>query len=193
MKSLILCLFLSAPLLAIKADPDSTTFERRERNHRVDVYDFKGDYPHLEKIDIDGRRKKCVELHLTGTYPLLKRLSYEGGFGTLMGEITGDFPNLTHVEVLCGAADMDLDFTGTWHKSCTINIRGLTENIAIKLPDDVGLIIHTKTALKGKVISHKELKKKGFFKRTYTNEIAETAPITLTLNIEATEGVILLE
>ncbi len=190
----LLILFLCAPLLAVKIDPTVSSFEQREHKQRIDVYDFKGEYPDLEKIDIDGRRKKNVEIYLSGNYPLLKKITYDGGFGVLIGELTGDYPELRTVDIKCGDANMELDLRGKWHQSCTINIAGLKENISIDLPTDVGVIVNTKTKLRGKVISN-QMKKQGrlqIFNKTFHNDLVQTAPVVVTLNVDLTDGRIIL-
>ncbi|MCH9627355.1 MAG: hypothetical protein S4CHLAM2_09930 [Chlamydiales bacterium] len=191
----ILLLLLASPLWALSADRTAKSFQNRKQTRRVDTFDFSGEFPHLENIDIDACRKKCVEFNLSGVYPLLTSINYEGRFGSLTGDLTGDYPELTLVNLLCTSCAMQLDLTGNWQKSCQLNIRGEKEDIALKLPENVGLIIHTKTFATGKVIAKEGLKKQGWFhilKKTYQNELAETAPIVLTLEIETTDGNIIL-
>jgi len=161
----------------------------------VDRFDFSGEFPNLTNIDIDARRKKCVEFDLSGEYPLLTSVNYEGSFGFLKGDLTGNFPCLTLVNLFCTSCAMTLDLTGEWQRSCQINIRGQKEDVAIILPEGVGLIIKTKTSPAGKVFAKDGLKKQGWYKvwkKTYHNQLAETAPIVLTLDIETSEGNIIL-
>lgn len=189
-----LLFLLCTPLFAVKIDPSISSFEQRERKQRVDVYDFADAYLNLEKIDIDAKRKKNVELYLTGDYPILKRITFDGGFGTLKGELTGSFPKLERVDFMCGNTDIDFDLQGEWKKSCTVNIRGGSENVAIKLPEDVGVVVHTKTKATGKVVAT-GLKKDGWLhilNKTFRNELANTAPIVITVNIEITDGQVVL-
>ena len=193
----ILCL-LSGSLFAehITLDPSAHSFEMKPRQkERVDTFDFAGHYPDLENIDINGRRRKNVEFYLTGEYPILESVNYEGAFGILSGELTGTFPKLTLVNFLCTHCAMKFDLDAEWKQSCEINIRGGDENIHLTLPKNVGLIIHTKTAVKGKVVASEGLKKKnrfGILKKTFENELAETADIVITLNIECADGHIFL-
>lgn len=197
MQHLILALLLfSTSVFPVPVDHSARSFEmHQKRRQRVDRFDFSGPFPNLENIDIDARRKKCVEFDLSGDYPLLTTLNYEGSFGRLTGNLTGDFPQLSFVNLLCTSCAMELDLTGNWQKNCEINIRGQKEDLVLKLPENVGLIIHTKTGVSGKVIPSENLKKKGFFhilNKTYYNELAETAPVVLTLHIETTDGKIIL-
>src|SRR5687768_7027847 len=106
--SLWLILFFVPTLPAEHIDPSVSSFELRERKYRVDVFDFTGEYTLLENIDIDGRRKKRVEMFLTGAYPLLEKVNYEGSFGSVIGKLTGSFPKLAIVNFLCSSAAMQL-------------------------------------------------------------------------------------
>ncbi len=199
MKVLFLLLLLSTAVFAenYSADPSCRSFEMKERKkHRVDTFDFEGEYPDLENIDIDGRRKKNVEFYLTGEYPKLEKVNYEGAFGILEGHLTGTFPKLSKINFLCSSCAMKLDFRGEWAQSCAITITGAKEDISILLPKEVGLVIHTKTSAKGRVIPCEELKKKnklGILNKNFENELASTASIVLTINIEVTEGSIILK
>ncbi|MFC2049261.1 hypothetical protein ACFLR2_01135 [Chlamydiota bacterium] len=194
---LILAL-LTSPLFAARfsADTSARSFESKEpRKQRVDVYDFDGEYPELENISINAKRKKNVELHLTGDYPVLELVNYEGSFGVLSGELTGKFPQLACVNFLCSSCAMNLDLSADWSRSCEINIRGADGDVELTLPKDVGLEIHTKVALKGKVLPCEGLKKKerlGILNKTYVNDLVETSPIVLKINIEVADGRIIL-
>ena len=192
---LLLCSSLFAETIA--PDPSSSSFEvKQSGKFRVDTFDFSGVYPQLENIDVDGRRKKNVEFHLTGEYPLLESVNYKGTFGSLSGELTGNFPLLSLINFMCTSCAMRFDLNADWQRSCEINITGGTENIVLKLPKNVGLVIHTTTAARGKVIPCKGLKKKswlGIFKKTYENELVESSPIIITLNIALSDGSIILE
>lgn len=205
MKVLILLFIcLSSSLSAIpqgagrfvtSVDKGASSFEMRKKM-RVDVFDFSGGYPNLENIDIDAKRKKRVEFTLTGEYPILETIQYDGSFGILTGKLTGNFPKLRSVNFLCGSCAINLDLSSDWKQSCEINVRGAKENVILKLPKSVGLIVHTKTGVNGKVIPAEGFKKQGWFgvlNKTYHNPLVETAEIVLTLNIETTDGNIILE
>ena len=193
-----LLLLLSSPLCAEHFSPERSVrgYESGQpKKQRVDVFDFAGEYPELEHINIDAKRKKNVEFHLTGIYPELEMINYEGSFGTLSGKLTGDFPKLAVVNFLCTNCAMRLDLGTHWSRSCEINIRGADQDIILTLPKDVGLEIHTRVAIKGKVIPFEGLKKKeklGVLKKTYFNELAETSDVVLTLYIELADGRIIL-
>jgi hypothetical protein len=195
---LFIVLFLGFPLFAerITLDPNARSYEMHpHKKERIDVFDFEGKYPDLENIDINARKKKYVEFYLTGDYPQLETLNYEGSFGILVGKLTGQFPKLSLVNIFCTNCAMKLDLAAEWQKSCEITIRGEDEDIYLTLPQNIGLVIHTKTGVKGKVIANESLKKKnrfGILKKTFENELAETSEVVLTLTIEAGEGRIIL-
>ncbi|MFZ0564954.1 MAG: hypothetical protein WAM28_02015 [Chlamydiales bacterium] len=192
MKSLFFLLLVS-PLWANPIDPSISSYEVQKKM-QVEVYDFSGDFPNLKNIDIDARRKKRVEFILTGNYPLLEEITYEGGFGIFQGDLTGNFPNLSRISFLCTSCCMNFDLTGNWAKSCEINIRGMKENVIIKLPkEEVGIVVHTKTSAGRKVVVN-DLRKKGWgiLNKTFVNELYNEADVTLILNVETTEGSIIL-
>jgi hypothetical protein len=195
---LFLFLFFSPLLFAERftIDPSAGSFEMRPpQKERVDVFDFSGEFPELKNIDINARRKKNVEFYLTGDYPLLESVDYEGSFGVFKGELTGNFPKLAQVSFICTNCAMHFDLDTTWQCPCEITITGADEDIILFLPKDVGLVIHTKTGVKGKVVACEGLKKKKWYSitnKTFENALIETAPVTLTINIVAGEGHIVL-
>lgn len=187
--------FLFSSLYAEPIDSSLKSFALKEtKKFRVDTFDFSGDYPDLENIEIDAKRKKCVELLLPGSYPQLEKIDYEGTFGSLEGKLTGSFPKLYEINILTLCAAMQLDFSGKWEQSCTINLRGSRENIVLSLPQQVGVILNVKTRT-GKVITNQRVKKQGWgvFNRVYTNEESVDAPILLTVNVELDSGQLILK
>lgn len=195
---LLIFLCLSSSLFAIRYEGDrqASSYELRKQNRRIDTFDFTGEYPFLENIDIDARRNKKVELVLTGEYPILETINYEGTFGALKGKLTGNFPNLSLVNFLCTSCAMDLDLSAGWQRSCEINIVGMKEDIILNLPQDVGIQIKTKTGARGKVIAAEGLKKEGWFgilKKTYKNALFDTSDVVLIINVETTDGRIILK
>lgn len=189
MKYLLVLLFISSPLFALKIDPNSSSFEMREKKERVDVFDFSGEYPQLEKIDIDGKKKRVVEFILDGSYPLLTQINYTGGFGSFKGDLTGSFPVLEKVTLACSKAVMEIDLQGQWSKKCEIYLASQGD-LRVLLPKDIPLLIHTKCAPGGKVIPG-ELKRKsfGWLSKTY---VRGDEPL-LIINCETKAGSIFLE
>lgn len=151
--------------------------------------DFSGSFPELKAIDIDARRQKRVALHLAGDYPCLEKIQYEGTFGCLTGTLTGVFPVLESMQYFCTTCSINLDLTGTWEKSCHIVIKNRGEPIVLKFPKDIGVIVKTKTAVKGKVKAVGLEKKKGHLKtRIFTNSLFPESPVVLNVEIETVQG-----
>ncbi|MEZ5315381.1 MAG: hypothetical protein R3E91_04135 [Chlamydiales bacterium] len=196
MKIFLLTLLLFSPsLFSHPIDRSMTNFQMHQINHHVDRFDFSGEFPNLQNIDIDGRKKKRVEFDLSGDYPLLNSVRYQGSFGFLKGAFTGKYPSLSFVTILAKNCAIQLDLKGRWSCDCEMIIRGMKEDVIIHLPEDIGLIIHTKTSPSGKVFAKKGLKKQNrwtIWKKTYQNPLAKTASVVLTLNIETTDGKIFL-
>ena len=181
--------FLISPFLyGSEVDRSISSYEKREKR-KIDHFDFSGDWLNIKNIDIDAKRKKCVELDLTGNYPLLQEINFQGGFGLLKGQITGQFPKLSIINILCGSSSMTLDFTSQWTRSCNINIRGQNEDVVLYIPHNIGISINTKVGALGKVYVD-GLKKKGFglLNKRYENALLEESPIVLHFNIETNEG-----
>lgn len=184
-------LLLSFPLWALKVDPNCRGFDNQKKTEQIDRYDFAGLFPKLEKINIDAHKRKYVELELTGEYPLLKSICFDGSFGRFDGNLTGSFPLLTDIDVKVTSNKVNLDLRGDWTQDCNIIITGTSADITLNLPKTVGLDIKTKTAPRGKVTSD-WLKKKGLLnkKRFVANPDAD---VQLTLYVEVTDGQIKLE
>ncbi len=185
-------LILAAPLLAIKINPSATGFDDHKKRHYVDSYDFSGLFPHLENIDIDAHKKKCVEVDMSGEYPLLRSFCFDGSFGTFDGMLTGSFPLLSELEFSVTDNNMKIDLRGDWQKDCDITLVGRDAEVVIKLPKGVGLDIRTKTATRGKVVAE-GLKKKGFGFNKKRFLVHPEAEITLHLDLQIANGRIILQ
>lgn len=189
---LLFVFFSTVSLWAVHIDPSTSSYELKQKKY-VDTFDFAGEYEKLKNIDIDARKKKRVELLLTGKYPALESINYEGGFGSLTGKLSGFFPALSKVVFACSSASMDLDLTGEWKQDCEINITSPKGEIALTLPKDVGVIVHAKKKLLGKIQAEGLQKKgRGLMHKTYVNQEYGKNPVTLTLNLAVTEGSIIL-
>lgn len=186
--------FFGTSLHALRIDPNASSFAQREKK-KVEVYDFTGDYPKLEDVDIDARKKINVELLLSGNYPLLKKINFEGGFGAVSGAITGTFPLLETVDIVCTDSLLSLNLDAKWEKECTINIAG-TGDIVLNLPKDIGLLVTIKTATPFEKIyvNHPSLfKRKGILmQKIFLNPIAEGETRPIKINIISAKGTITL-
>lgn len=194
MKKFLLLFLASTSLFADSSSHDIKNFEagKKPKVH-VDVYDFSGSYPQLENIAIDASRQMRVSMDLSGDYPLLKKISYEGTFGSFVGKLTGHFPALEEIYFRCSSTAAKIDLNAPWEKNCVIHLMGGRGDLELNLPKNVGIVINTKVGVKGRVINKAfEKKGRGILKKTYFNPEQENAPIQLTLNIEMGEGRVIL-
>ncbi len=188
---LIIVIFLkliSCAAWSLDISSKEVFFNSREEFYTENM-DFTGSFPELKTIDIDARRQKRVALKLVGDYPVLEKIQYEGTFGYLVGSLTGSFPALENVQYLCSACSINLDLTGIWEKSCRIVIKNCVEPIVLKLPKDIGVIITTKTAMKGKVKAiGLEKKRSHLRKKVFVNSLFLTSPVVLNIEVETVKG-----
>jgi hypothetical protein len=194
LKNFLFTLLFSTSLFADSSSHEIKSFEagKKPKVH-VEAYDFSGSYPQLENIAIDATRQMRVTMDLSGDYPLLKKINYEGTFGSLVAKLTGHFPALEEISFRCSSTAMKLDLNAPWEKNCTIHLIGGRGDLELHLPKNVGIVIHTKVGVKGRVINKAfEKKGRGILKKTYINPAQENAPIQLTLNIEMGEGRVIL-
>lgn len=180
---LFLCLFTGYNLSAY--DKNMKNFEEQSEFY-TEQMDFSGEFPLLEKITIDAKRKKRVYLDLSGSYPLLKHLSYEGTFGILNGVVSGDFPMTETISFLTSSCAISLDFRGRWTKSIVVTIKNFEEDIHLIVPEDVGVGIKTVTSFKGKVIADKGLKQlRGKWrKKFFVNNLYSQDAVNVVFNVE---------
>ncbi|WP_213318705.1 hypothetical protein [Chlamydiifrater volucris] len=168
---------------------NSQNFSYGEEELYVERFDFSGKYPDLQDIDIDARRNKRVFLDCSGQFPLLKTISYEGTFGVLNGNFTGNYEALDYLSIRCTSCKINLSFEGLWKKDAVVNIRNRSEPICLRLPKTVGVIVQTRTSFGGKVNISQEYRqrKKGFRNKVFYNELAGTFP-TITFDIQTCDG-----
>lgn len=179
---------MSCTALSLDISSTGTFFNPREEFYTENM-DFSGTFPELKTIDIDARRQKRVSLNLVGDYPVLQKIQYEGTFGNLTGSLTGHFPLLENMQYFCSTCSINLDLTGTWEKSCHLIIKNNREPVILRLPKDIGVIIKTKTSLKGKVKAiGLEKKKSHLKKKVFVNSLFLTSPIVLNIEIETISG-----
>jgi len=193
-KILLFFLLSCTPVFALRIDPNASSFGLREKRH-VEVFDFQGEYPNLAHVDIDAKRKKDVELLLNGSYPLLEEINFEGGFGTIKGDLSGSFPKLNEVAISCTDADLILDLQAKWERECVINIIG-TGDMEITLPKDVGLFVTISSSPFAKIHNtHPSLlqRKRKIAQRIFLTPVEEGKERLLKIAITATRGEITLK
>jgi hypothetical protein len=178
--------FLTSSLFAVQIDPNISSFDQGPKR-RIESFDFQGDYPQLTHIKIDGKRKTDVELLLKGSYPLLERIHYDGGFGIIKGSLTGHFPKLNEITIVGTHALLDLDLETNWEKKCVINIASKGE-ITVNLPKDVAMVVNVTTFPTSKVhLNHPTLyqRKRKISHRIFCTTQEENKEPLLTINVKA--------
>ncbi|CRI33104.1 Uncharacterized protein BN1224_CV14_A_06130 [Chlamydia pneumoniae] len=155
-------------------------------------FDFSKSYPDMENMEIQAQRKKRVEFNLTGEFPKLETLNYQGSFGHLRAKCRGVYPVLYALNFSCSSCKMDMDFRGKWNRSSTITISNQKESINLKLPKDVGVIVNTKTSLKGNVCPGSTFIKQGWgvWNKIYHNDLVGFSEVTLIFNVSSEGGTI---
>lgn len=188
-------IFLFSSLTADVIDPQTKSFSLREKK-KAELFEFSAEYPELYEIDIDGKRKVLTEIYLTGSFPVLESLTYEGGIGSFKAEMTGNFPKLKKALFSFVTADTLLDLRGHWTEECTIIIQNRRGNVTLWLPEDVAVEIITKTEpLQAQlVIENPQIKKKGLGirQKTYLNARGWKEKPLLHLIIQKDKGQITL-
>lgn len=182
-----LCLFLglSVPLCGL-----SERYVMENEQFYVDHLSFSDTHANLETMDICAERKKRVHLDVSGNFPKLESVNYTGSFGRLTGMFTGNYPELSSLTFVCTTCKMDMDFRGVWYRDVSIVLHNETEPIVLICPQDVGVIVHTRTSMQGKVVVGNQFTKqgRGIWKKTYHNSLVGRSPITLTFIVESGLG-----
>lgn len=156
----------------------------------IDRFNFSGEFPDMETMEIHAQRKKRVHLDASGDFPKLESIVYNGSFGSLRAKLTGNYPELTSLVFVCSSCKMDLDFRGQWQKNTTISVSNESEPLTLTLPKDVGVIVHTKVSTKGKVVLEGDFEKRGrgIWNKTYHNSLVGVVPITLVFEVYSGSG-----
>lgn len=182
LRSLLVVVCLSMPVVGFS---ERCVIESEQLH--VDHFQFANTSAELETIDICADRRKRVRLDVSGSFPKLETVSYQGSFGKMWGIFTGDYPELSSLNFECTTCKMDMDFRGVWHRDATIFIRNEGEPIVLKCPQNVGVVVHTKMGTSGKVLLNGSFVKKGYgvWNKTYHNSLVGTSPVTLTFVVES--------
>lgn len=96
--------------------------------------------------------------------------------------------SLTRLEMHMGAGQTIVDLTGDWKNDLDANIRGGVGNAIIRLPEDVGVLVHATGGIGS--ISAGGLTRRG---DEYVNEMYGKSPVTLRLDISGGVGNIELQ
>lgn len=185
-----LCWFCLNVCLALPFCGWSERYVLESEQFYVDRLTFDDTHTQLETMDIWAERKKRVHLDVSGDFPKLESVNYQGSFGCLTGVFTGNYPELTSLTFTCTTCKMNMDFRGMWHQDASILIHNETEPIVLICPQNVGVIVHTKTSMQGKVVVGPQFTKqgRGIWNKTYHNALVGSSPVTLTFVVESCQG-----
>lgn len=187
---LLLSLFIALSGLYAFGSPQIGNYLSEDEKFFVDAFDFSGEYPEMETIEIHAQRKKRVTLDVSGNFPKLESIVYQGSFGLLQAQMTGTYPELSSLTMQCTACKMQMDFRGEWKQNAFITASNEQEPMIVILPKNVGVVVHTKTTFKGKVYVEGDYTKqgRGIWNRVYHNPLVGISPITLTFTLHSDGG-----
>ncbi|QVE48706.1 hypothetical protein SBV42_02825 [Chlamydia crocodili] len=190
MRFLSIFFFIFSSLLSVSLPVFSEHYISEDEKFYIDRFNFSGEFPDMETMEIHAQRKKRVHFDASGEFPKLESIVYNGSFGFLRAKLTGNYPGLTSLVFTCSSCKMDLDFRGNWHKNTTISVSNESEPLTLTFPKNVGVIVHTKVSTKGKVVLEGDFEKRGrgIWNKTYHNSLVGIAPITLVFEVHSGSG-----
>lgn len=129
-----------------------------------------------------------VDLALLGDHDALVSAYVEANATLINASISGSFRNLKLVDMELNAVKATLDLTGPWAHSQDFAIEANAGWLKLRLPNNVGVKIYRDSTMT-------QFKHAGFRKTRHAlvNDAYDTAPITLTFDIEANVGRVELE
>lgn len=184
--ALFLPLTFITPINAETIDQNVTSIESSNRNEKE--YNFAGEYPLLEVINLNDMTYRHLNLLMPGDFPILKSIDISSTSGSIKGKLTGHFFALNDIHIHSTSGEIRLDFRGTWEHPCDIQLLATSGAINIKLPTDVNMVVKTRTS-SGQVRGH-NLKQIESTKteQTFANYNVQQSKPTLTFVIETTSG-----
>lgn len=126
-----------------------------------------------------GNEENRWELKFADDTPMELNLKMGAGEGDL--HMQGI--QLTRLQVEMGAGELNLDLTGPWKRDFTGTIHGGVGEATIRLPKDVGVMVHASGGIGS--VDASGLHENG---DQYTNDAYMKSPITLRINVEGGIG-----
>ncbi|ADZ18436.1 hypothetical protein [Chlamydia psittaci] len=190
MRFLSIFLFVFSFITSFSLPVYSEHYISEDEKFHIDRFNFSGEFPDMETMEIHAQRKKRVHFDVSGDFPKLESIVYNGSFGFLRAKLTGRYPELTSLVISCSSCKMDLDFRGKWERNATISLSNEAEPLTLTLPKNVGVIVHTKVSTKGKVMLEGDFEKRGrgIWRKTYHNSLVGIAPVTLVFEVQSGSG-----
>lgn len=113
-------------------------------------------------------------------------LKLEMGAGKAVLDLRG--LTINAVDIAAGAGELQMDLSGAWAQSATMNIEGGVGKVTLRLPKTVGVRVEATTGL-GRLNAN-GLSKEG---DTYVNAAYTTATVALTITVKTGVGEVNLE
>lgn len=126
-----------------------------------------------------GNESNHWELKLADDTPM--ELTVKMGAGE--GDLHMQGLQLTRLQVEMGAGELNLDLSGPWKKDFTGTIHGGVGEATVRLPNDVGVIVHASGGIGS--VDASGLHESG---DEYTNDAYGKSPITLRITVEGGIG-----
>jgi hypothetical protein len=136
---------------------------------------------HGERLPIGGKVVNEWDLQFNNDVPL--ELLIQAGAGKSQLDLAS--LNLTAVTIETGAGTTDIDLNGDWQHDLHVSVSGGVGEITVNLPAAMGVHVKADTALVS-------VNTTGLTKVDggYVNDAYETAPYTLTLDVESGVGAV---
>lgn len=136
----------------------------------------------LRMLDLDISSGNCGA-DLSGDQPHLYQVGARMASGDLELALTGRYRQPVSIAVNTASGDLDLDLRGGWAAGATVRVRVASGAVELKTPNDVAVVVRTKT-LSGDV-------RAGGLQRSgagFTNNLAGVAAVGLDIEVETLSG-----
>ena len=145
---LILILFFSL-LCSFRQDQELyDVFEKKQ----IATWEYPDTYPELQELCIDCSKSKRAQIHLTGSFPCLRRIILKASHGCITAVCTGNFPEVTSIDIQGHRASIELDLQGTWERDITVLLDSKQGRCSLLFPQTYAVTFSSKR-LQGKVIA----------------------------------------
>jgi hypothetical protein len=145
--------------------------------------DLRVSSPGSDRVPVGGKLINEWMIQLSDQVPMDLRISTGAGDSQLdLGGL-----DLTSLTVETGAGVTTVNLNGTWDHDLDVSVQGGVGQLTVNLPAEMGVRVNMDTALV--TVSTRGLTQD---KRGYVNQAFGSAPHTLTLNLEAGVGSVVL-
>lgn len=185
-----LCLRLFAAETAlVDAAQLSLTIDKPGHDSRITLSE---NYPELHSVEIDVKQRRA-DIQLLGEFPVLETVEIDTSWGQVWTKFHGTFDQLREINVQSGSGRVVLDLRGDWKCDCVVHVKSVDGRITVKLPQDIGVIVHPSVAQRYNLFQNGLKRAKWWSNDTLTNPEWGESPITLEVFVESQSGNVLLE